>query len=381
MATVKSAFAQARREMKRLKQCVHGGEVWDVAKKNGLAVDDLVDFSSSINPLGPSPRAIEAIRNCFDQLPLYPDSNSTILREAIAKHFGCIGSDNVVVGNGSTELIYLFAEVFLGKGDVALMAAPSFGEYTSAVLRSGGRPKLIKLRKDFQVDPNDFVKSMTVAKAVFLCNPNNPTSLLIPNNTLAQIVEKALDENVVLFLDEDFIEFVENGNANSLVSALDKYPNIFVLRTFTKFYGLTGLRIGYGIAGKETIDLFSRAKMPWNVNSLAQAAAVASLADEDHSRKTLEVVNKEKKFLSHKLVEIRDLKVFPADTNFFFLDLRNTGLKASEFRAKMIKYGILVRDCSSFTGLDEFYVRVAVKTRTENERLIEAFRRVMSIGN
>src|SRR5512139_4293376 len=114
--------------MRRLKQCVHGGEVWDVAKKNGLTVDDLVDFSSSINPLGPSPLALEAIRNCFAQLPLYPDSNSTVLRKAIANHFGCIGSDNVVVGNGSTELIYLFAKVFLKKGDVALVAAPSFGE-------------------------------------------------------------------------------------------------------------------------------------------------------------------------------------------------------------------------------------------------------------
>jgi threonine-phosphate decarboxylase len=377
VATLKSASAQARKEMKGLKRCVHGGEVWDVANKNGISINDLTDFSSSINPLGPSPIALEAIKNCFGQLPLYPDSNSNALREAIAKHFGGIGSDNVVVGNGSTELIYLFADVFLKKGDSALIAAPSFGEYASAVIRSRGKPKLIKLRKDFQIEPSDFNKAMAVAKAAFLCNPNNPTSMLIPPDSLIQIVEKALDENVILFLDEDFIEFVENEKANSLVGAIDKYPNLFVLRTFTKFYGLTGLRVGYGIAEKETIDLISRAKMPWNVNSLAQAAAVAALTDKDHSKKTFELVKQEKQFLSSELAEISGFKVFPADTNFYLIDVRATGLKASEFKEKMIKYGILIRDCSSFTGLDEFYVRVAVRSRKENEKMLDAFRRVL----
>ena len=380
MAKVKSASAQARRDVKQLKQCVHGGEVWDVAKENGLAVDDLVDFSSSINPLGPSPRALEAIKNCLSQLPLYPDSNSTVLRETIARHFGGIGKDNVIVGNGSTELIYLFSEVFLKTGDVALIAAPSFGEYTSAVVRSGGKPKLIKSSQDFQVEPNAFTKYMANAKAIFLCNPNNPTSRLISHNALMQIVDKALDENVVVFLDEDFIEFVEDEKANSLVGAIVKYPNVFVLRTFTKFYGLTGLRVGYGIAEEETIAVFSRAKMPWNVNSLAQAAAVAALEDEVHSRKTLEVVRKEKGFLTQELARIRGFKVFPADTNFVFIDVRESGLEASEFRTKMIGYGILVRDCSSFTGLDKFYIRVAVKTRKENEKLLDAFRKVFSLG-
>jgi threonine-phosphate decarboxylase len=376
---VKSASAQAREDIKRLKQCVHGGEVWDIAKDNGLSVDDLADFSSSINPLGPSPHALEAIRNCLGQLPLYPDSNSTVLRAAIASHFGAISKDNVIVGNGSTELIYLFAEVFLKKGDIALVAAPSFGEYTSAIIKSGGKPKLIKLSRDFQVEPDAFVKAMKGAKAVFLCNPNNPTSMLIPKDTMTEIVEKALEEDVVVFLDEDFIEFVEDEKAHSFVNSIDKYPNVFVLRTFTKFYGLTGLRVGYGIADEETIEVFSRAKMPWNVNSLAQAAAVAALADENHSKKTLEVVKTEKSFLRHELARIKGFKVFPADTNFILIDVRKSGLTASALRTKMIKHGVLVRDCSSFTGLDGFYVRVAVKTRKENKKLLDAFRKVLEL--
>jgi threonine-phosphate decarboxylase len=138
--------------------------------------------------------------------------------------------------------------------------------------------------------------------------------------------------------------------------------------------------VGYGIAEEETIAVLSRAKMPWNVNSLAQAAGVAALADKDHSRKTLEIVRKEKEFLTHELASIKCFKVFPADTNFVLMDVRKSGLDASEFRARMIKYGVLVRDCSSFTGLDKFYVRVAVKTRKENEKLLDTFGKVMRLG-
>ena len=381
MKRVKSASTLARKDVKRLEPCVHGGEVWEIAEETGLSVEDLVDFSSSINPLGPSPRALEAIKNSFDKITLYPDSNSTALREALACHFGNINKNNVIVGNGSTELIYLFAQVFLKRGDVALVAAPSFGEYANAIVKSGGKSKHLKLTHDFQIELNAFLEEMEGLRAVFLCNPNNPTSMLIPDNTLREIIEKALEEEVVVLLDEDFIEFVEDEKRHSLVNRISKYPNVFVLRTFTKFYGLTGLRVGYGIADEETIEVFSKAKMPWNVNSLAQAAARAAMADKEHSRRTIELMKKEKKFLSNELSRIDGFHVFPADTNFILVDVRKTGFRASQLREKMIRHGLLVRDCSSFIGLDTFYVRVAVRTRKENERLLDAFRKVLTYAN
>ncbi len=374
---MKSASELARTDAKRLKPCVHGGEVWEIANETGLSVDDLADFSSSINPLGPSPRALEAIKNGFAKLPLYPDSNSTALREAIACHFGNINKNNVIVGNGSTELIYMFAEVFIKKGDIAIVAQPSFGEYTNAILKSGGKPKAIRLNSDFQVEPSAFKQEMKDAKAVFLCNPNNPTSMLIADTALREIAENALKEGVVVLLDEDFIEFVDDEKQHSLVNAFGRYPDVFILRTFTKFYGLTGLRVGYGIADEETIEVFSKVKMPWNVNSLAQAAAIAALADKDHSRRTMEIVQAEKRFLCAKLGQIRGFRVFPADTNFIFVDVRQSGCSASHLKEKMIKQGILIRDCSSFAGLDGFFIRVAVRTREENERLLNAFRKVL----
>ena len=381
MKRVKSASTLARKDVKRLEPCVHGGEVWEIAEETGLSVEDLVDFSSSINPLGPSPRALEAIKNSFDKITLYPDSNSTALREALACHFGNINKNNVIVGNGSTELIYLFAQVFLKRGDVALVAAPSFGEYANAIVKSGGKSKHLKLTHDFQIELNAFLEEMEGLRAVFLCNPNNPTSMLIPDNTLREIIEKALEEEVVVLLDEDFIEFVEDEKRHSLVNRISKYPNVFVLRTFTKFYGLTGLRVGYGIADEETIEVFSKAKMPWNVNSLAQAAARAAMADEEHSRRTIELMKEEKKFLSNELSRIDGFHVFPADTNFILVDVRKTRFRASQLREKMIRHGLLVRDCSSFIGLDTFYVRVAVRTRKENERLLDAFRKVLTYAN
>ena len=378
---MKSASELARKDVQRLEPCVHGGEVWDIANETGLNVEDFVDFSSSINPLGPSPRALEAMKNSLDKLSLYPDSNSTTLREAIACHFGIINKNNVIIGNGSTELIYLFSQVFLKKGDIALVAAPSFGEYTNAIVKSGSKPKHLKVSRDFQIEPDVFKREMKGAKAVFLCNPNNPTSMLIPHETLLEIVEKALEERVVVLLDEDFIEFVHDEKRQSLVNAMGNYPNVFVLRTFTKFYGLTGLRVGYGIADEETIEVFSRVKMPWNVNSLAQAAAMAALADEEHSRKTMEIVRSEMKFLSYGLSLFKGFKVFPADSNFIFLDIRESGCTAAQMREKLIKHGILVRDCSSFVGLDAYYVRVAVRTRQENERLLNGFRMVLKLAS
>jgi threonine-phosphate decarboxylase len=375
-----SAAELARKNVKGLETCVHGGEVWEVAHEKGLSIRDLVDFSSSINPLGPSPRALEAMKNSFEQLSLYPDSDATALREAIASHFGGINKRNVVVGNGSTELIYLFAQIFLKKGDLAVIPAPTFGEYANVAVRNRSKLKHVRMSRDFQLEPDVFKLEMKGAKSVFLCNPNNPTSMLIPHEAVVEILEEALRKDVVVFLDEDFIEFVNDENRNSFVKVINKYPNLFILRTFTKFYGLTGLRVGYGIGDEETIEVFSKVKMPWNVNSLAQTAAIAALADKDHSRRTMETVRIERQFLIRELSQIIGFKVFPAESNFIFLDVRESNFTAAQLKEMMLTQGILVRDCSSFAGLDAYYVRLAVRTRQENERLLNGLRKVLNLA-
>jgi threonine-phosphate decarboxylase len=269
--------------------------------------------------------------------------------------------------------MYLFAEVFLKKGDIAVIPAPTFGEYESAVRKTGEVPKFVKLGRTFNIDEEMFKHEIANAKLVFLCSPNNPTSKLIPPKTLKSIIEAALEQDTFVFLDEDFLEFVENEKALTMISKINDYPNLFILRSFTKIFGLTGLRVGYGIANEEIINVMSCAKIPWNVNCLAQAAAVAAMKDEEHLRVTRLLIQKEKAWLQGELEKFGSFKFSAPDANFFFIDIRKSGLTAAKIKNKMLKQGILIRDCTSFKGLDEFYIRVAVKTHVENERLIEAF--------
>ena len=184
-----------RENIKNLKPCAHGGEVLDAAGKTGLKREEILDFSSSVNPLGPSKKALQAAKDSFNEIPAYPDSNCNQLREAIASRFSNLTKRNVVVGNGSTELMYLFAEAFLRKGETALIPAPSFGEYEGAVKKTGENIRFAKLNSGFNVDAAAFTEEMADAKIVFLCNPNNPTSLLIPAADLTAILNHALTQD------------------------------------------------------------------------------------------------------------------------------------------------------------------------------------------
>ena len=376
---MKAIESLVRDNVKNLKPCVHGAEVLAAANDSGLKPQDILDFSSSVNPLGPSKKALEAINEAFKEIEAYPDSNANALRQAIASHFNGLDMDNIVVGNGSTELMYLFAETFLKKGEKALIPAPTFGEYESAVRKSGESPKFIKLDRNFQIDTEIFKREMVGSKILFLCNPNNPTSKLISEETLKEIIENALYQDILVFLDEDFLEFVDDEKNRTLINNIAKFPNLFILRSFTKIFGLTGLRVGYGIASKDIIDVLRCTKIPWNVNCLGQAAAIAAVNDEEHLRITRELIKKEKAWLQQELSKFKSFSFSLPDANFFFIDIQNTGLTANALKHRMLKQGILIRDCSSFVGLNEFYIRVSIKTRKENVSLIEAFKHSLNV--
>jgi threonine-phosphate decarboxylase len=365
-----------RDNVKNLKPCVHGAEVLGAAEESGLFPQNILDFSSSVNPLGPSKKALDAARQAFSQIAAYPDSNSNELRQVIASHFG-MNKGNIIVGNGSTELMYLFAEVFVKKGDKTVMPAPTFGEYASAVCKTGEATTFVKLGKTFTIEPEAFKREMAGAKLVFLCNPNNPTSMIISKEILKEIIETAVAQDTLVFLDEDFLEFVDNEKSLSMINKINKYPNLFILRSFTKIFGLTGLRVGYGLANPEIINVLSSAKIPWNVNCIAQAAAVAALKDEKHLQVTVELIQKEKAWLMGEFGKFTGFKFTEPDANFFFIDVRKSGFTATELKSKILKQGILIRDCTSFMGLDKFYIRVAIKTHKENEQMINAFRQLV----
>ncbi|MCW4034103.1 MAG: histidinol-phosphate aminotransferase family protein, partial [Candidatus Bathyarchaeota archaeon] len=328
MIITKTIKALARKNIRCLKPCVHGGKVWEAIQKTEKST--LLDFSSSINPFGASQKAVEAISSSLKEIPFYPDSNSTLLREAIAERFESVSAANIVVGNGSTELIYLFAETFLEKNDTALMSAPTFGEYESAVLKADGKPVHVRLGGGLCFDAEGFVRRMKGVKVVFLCSPNNPTGMLISYEALVSVVEAALGEGVLVCLDENFLEFVDADKQVSLIGCVKSFPNLFVLRSFTKVFGLTGLRVGYGVGSEEMIKVLSNAKMPWSVNCLGQVGALAALEDKEHLEKCQNLMKTERGFLANKLKQVRGFEPYPADANYFLVNIKGSGFTASQ---------------------------------------------------
>lgn len=375
---MKSILELARPEVRQLIPCVHGGEIWSVAREHDLQHGEVFDFSSNVNPLGPSLKALEAIKNSSWQIPFYPDSNSTLLKEAIAQYIGGITVENVIIGNGSCELIHIFAEAFVDRGTEALIPTPTFGEYEKAVEKMGGKIKLLPPAPGFRLHSRDLLSEVdSKTRIVFLCNPNNPTGSLISSDDILKIAEETVRRGILVFIDEDFIEFVSGERRFSLADKVGTYQNILVLRSFTKIFGLAGLRIGYGVACRDIIEVLSKVKIPWNVNCLAQAAAIATLQDKEYLRKMEELLKQERSFLLDKLEKNGCFTVFPADANFIFIDIRRTGLTAAELKQRMLQHGILIRDCSSFKGLDGYFIRIAVRTRKENEKFLEALGKVM----
>ncbi|MCX8191881.1 MAG: aminotransferase class I/II-fold pyridoxal phosphate-dependent enzyme, partial [Nitrososphaerales archaeon] len=213
---------------------------------------------------------------------------------------------------------------------------------------------------------------------LILCNPNNPTGRILSRRELEKVVDEAYRRSVLVFLDEDFIEFVPNHESHTLAAMVNEFTNLFIIRSFTKSFALTGLRIGYGIACEEMIKLISNGKIPWNINTLAELAALASLSDTQYLKKTYELIKRERSYLYRELRRIGGLRPYPTDANFILIDTRGSGLAGSELKEKLLNYNVLIRDCRSFRGLDEYYIRVSVRTRDENRILIESLKRCLN---
>jgi threonine-phosphate decarboxylase len=191
------------------------------------------------------------------------------------------------------------------------------------------------------------------------------------------ILEEARERDILVLLDEDCMDFVEDEKRFFLAGEVEKYPNLFTLRSFTKFFALPGLRIGYGVASKNMVELLSKAKVPWNINCLAQAAALKALENRRYQQKTRETIKKERHFLTVKLESFMELRVYPSEANFILINIENTCLTADKVKERMLEHRILIRDCNSFRGLNHHYIRVTVRSRRENTRLIKALRKVL----
>lgn len=352
----------------------HGGNIYQAARERGCQPQDILDFSASINPLGPSLRAVRVLRQGLWAVRHYPDPDQHDLRRALAKH---VGSDPscFLIGNGSSELIYLLPPALSLKR--ALIVGPAFSEYARAMTQWSGQCSYVQAERKDQYRPPiqkilDCLNHHPDADAVFLCNPNSPTGQILSRHEVRQIVQCAAKHGRWIVLDETFIEFCEQ---ESLLQDMAQHPRLLVLRSFTKFYGLPGLRIGYLVSHPHVIQQLQGHQPPWSVNVLAQTAALAALKDRGHRRKSLAFMNEERERFSEALTTLPGVHVFPSAANFLLIELPQT-LRASTVVEKLRQTRILVRDCSHVPGLNCWTIRVSVNSTRDNNALLRALRRI-----
>lgn len=364
---IRTSFASA-------KACHHGGRVRKIASEMEIDQSDLLDFSANINPLG-SPPLEELIAREMKTVCHYPDNDYVEFRTAAAKFAG-VPIENVVPGNGSSELFRLFAEVLIEEGDGVAILNPTFGEYETQSRLFGARIERLDGGIFHPKDPDEFLDNATLqdVKAVFVCNPNNPTGTLLAKSQIEKLAKRCERQETFLLVDEAFIEL--SDPKESVIQLAPKMVRLFVTRSLTKSFGVPGLRLGFGVAGKEMAEVMNQTRLPWSIGSLASAAGAYLLGQEDHLEKSRKKIGEELFWLTN---ELRQLGLDPVEStvNFILAKVSGTGFTSTEMTERMVAEKVLVRDCVSFSGLGDEYIRFAVRDREENKRLVGALGRVL----
>jgi len=334
-------------------------------------ITDSIKLASNENPLGPSPLAVKAIRDSLGKINRYPDGSGHDLVEKIAGALGVEGRC-IVPGAGSDEIIGMLTRAFLGPGTEAIIPKPTFLMYEICVVGNGATPVFIPLNS-LTMDLDAMREAVTDrTRMVFICNPNNPTGTVVHRPAFEHFLD-GLPDHVVVVLDEAYFEFVRDPNGFSGIEYLDSTRPVVVLRTFSKAYGLAGLRIGYGVMPAAVADVLHRVRQPFNAGSLAQIGAVAALADDSFLKKTVTLVHQGLDFLYEELDRL-GVRYFPTQANFFLIDVDRD---ADQVFADMLRQGVIVRSMASY-GYPR-YIRINVGLPEENARFLDALKRVLEI--
>lgn len=360
-----------------ISQTIHGGNVWLHANPRKLKSGSFLDFSSNVNPLGPPEKALRTIRENLWRITYYPEPDCQTLREAIAEKNPGVRPENIVLGNGATELIFLHAHAFLRGGDQALTPTPTFTEYRRAAEAAGCQVKSIHIGPQWGLKADTILEGLeSNTKVIYLCNPNNPTGKITPRDEMLRMLKAAEERGVYTVVDESFMDMVDGEKRYSTVTLLERFERLFVVKSLTKLFCLPGLRLGYGAGSRSIAEKVMRVKPPWNVNCLAQEAVKEALKDRRYLLKTRETLRRERKHLFESLSKMPRLNVYDSDVNFFLVDVRETGYTAQALKLKLLNHNILIRDCDDFEGLTPYFIRISVRTRAENDALIKILRKI-----
>jgi len=335
----------------------HGGNIYEVKQKSVL------DFSANINPLGIPSRIEKLLSRQLKDLVHYPDPRAHRLAAALARYWK-VKEENVLVGNGSTELIYLILNAF--GPDKVTLPAPSFTEYERAARISGSQVRFIHMLEGEGFCLN--FQHINNCDMLFVCNPNNPTGNLVVDGRagIGNIHAKRI------IIDEAFMDFVPNEKRYTFIPEAVRSKKIMVLRTLTKLFALPGLRVGYLIAHRDVVQTLREYQIPWSVNVLAQIAAEQGLSEFAFIQRSKRLIEKEREFIYERLGRISGLKPYLSVANFLLVKIKDKRLTSLCLKKRLLKKGILIRDCANFRGLNKQFIRVAVRTHQENMQLVQA---------
>ncbi len=345
----------------------------EIAQEFGLKKEDIIKLGSNENPWGPSPKAVEAVSKELSNINRYPESQLNELIGLVADYSGVNDSQIIIGGDGADEIIDVLAKTFIEPDDEFIVPLPSYMYYEYLLMQYGAHPVYAKWDLDKNIlDVNSVFESITSkTKMIFLCTPNNPTGTLIDREDIIKIADENPD--ILIVIDEAYFEYSEITNKD----LINEYDNIFIIRTMSKVLGLAGMRIGYGLACEEIIEYMHRIKPVFSLTRLSYVAAVNTFKDKDYIEKSIADGIESRDYLIEELTKIDSLNVFPSKSNFILIDIRDTSYTAHEIAREFMKRGVIVRDCTSFKGLDEYWIRISICTMDENKRFIEIVHEVV----
>mgnify|MGYP002334717512 CR=1 FL=1 len=353
------------------KEHFHGSDLEKIEKIYGISKENIINFAANVNPLGESAKLKDALYKRIDAITQYPDREYTSLRKAIAKYCQCDYND-LVVGNGCTELISLFIQVTSPKQ--TLIIEPTYSEYERDLKLNGSKVCYFDLEEnnDFRINTDDLLKNITPeTDLIIICNPNNPTAGIIFPDELRTILAHCKNTNTYVMIDETYIEFSTNVNEISAISLCHEFDNLIVLRGTSKFFATPGLRLGYAITSNSQIltDINTN-KNPWMINSLAVVAGETMFLDEEYIDKTRSLILSEKTRCRQLIDKSHKFKLYPSYSNFYLLKILDEGVDAHMLFERAIRQGMMIRDCSTFPGLEERFIRFCIMKPEDNTRLI-----------
>ena len=365
---------KARQIVEEMDSYVPGRSQDEIAADFNLKKEDIIKLGSNENPWGPSPKAMKAIEDEIKSINRYPESQLHELVSEIAKYSGVKDSQVIIGGDGADEIIDVLAKTFIDDGDEFIVPLPSYMYYEYLLKQYGARPVYAKWNLDEnKLDVDSIFDSITPkTKMIFLCSPNNPTGTLIDKEVLTEIASR--NPEVLIVIDEAYFEYSEVTNKD----LINDYDNIFIIRTMSKVLGLAGMRIGYGLACEEIIEYMHRIKPVFSLTRLSFVAALNTFRDRDYIEESIRKGIESREYLYEEVSKIDGLNVFPSKSNFMLIRVKDTGFTASELALELMKKGIIVRDCTSFKGLDEYWIRISICTLEEDEKFIKILKEVLS---